>query len=235
MHHSVNLLYGDKLAASDGEIGQVKDLYVDDQCWAVRYLVVDTGSWLSGRLVLLPPHALGSLDRSGTHLQVRLTRRQIEESPAIATQKPVSRQFEQLYYQHYGLPFYWFGGGMWGMGPFPILDTLPDQVAGEAISAHPSEAPGDPHLRSTLAVDGYQIQASDGPIGQVSDFMLDDQSWSIRQLVVTTGSWFSGKKVVIPTSFVERVSFTESRFFLNMTQASVAESPLLGTAAPGAA
>jgi hypothetical protein len=57
MLRSIKQLYGDKLGASDGEIGHVKDFYFDDQSWVVRYLVADTGNWLSGRQVLISPHA----------------------------------------------------------------------------------------------------------------------------------------------------------------------------------
>jgi hypothetical protein len=115
MLRSVKQLYGDKLGASDGEIGQVKDFYFDDQNWAVRYVVADTGSWLTGRLVLISPHAFGNLDRSGKLLCVNLNRKQIEDSPLIESHKPVSRQYEEEYYRYYGWPYYWQGSGLWGM------------------------------------------------------------------------------------------------------------------------
>src|SRR5271166_7106948 len=94
---SIKQLYGEKLGASDGEIGHVKDFYFDDQDWAVRYVVVDTGSWLPGRQVLLSPHAFGSLAPAGKTLAVNLTRKQVENSPAIELHKPVSRQYEEEY------------------------------------------------------------------------------------------------------------------------------------------
>ena len=100
MLRSINQLYGDKLGASDGEIGQVKDFYFDDQNWAIRYLVADTGSWLPGRQVLISPHAFGSLYQAGKLLLVNLTRKQIEDSPSIESHKPVSRQYEEEYYRY---------------------------------------------------------------------------------------------------------------------------------------
>src|SRR5271169_4822536 len=112
MLQSSKQLYGDKLGVSDGEIGHVKDFYFDDKSWAVRYLVADTSSWISGRLVLLAPHAFGSLHQDGKVLLVNLTRKQIENSPSIDTQKPVSRQYEEEYYQYYGWPYYWQGDGL---------------------------------------------------------------------------------------------------------------------------
>src|SRR5580692_8482045 len=104
MAQSIKQLYGKELGATDGEIGHVKDFYFDDQNWTIRYLVVDTGSWLSGRQVLISPHALGRLDQGEKILRVNLTRKQIEESPSIAMHKPVSRQYEEEYYKYYGWP-----------------------------------------------------------------------------------------------------------------------------------
>jgi hypothetical protein len=59
MLHNTQSLYGRTLSATDGEIGHVQDFYFDDQTWAARYLVVDTGTWLTGRKVLLPSDAFG--------------------------------------------------------------------------------------------------------------------------------------------------------------------------------
>ena len=114
MLQSIEQLYGEKLGASDGEIGQVKDFYFDDQNWAVRYLVADTGTWLTSRQVLITPHAIGRFFEDGKVLPVNLTRKQIENSPAIEWHKPVSRQYEEEYYRHYGWPSYWQGDGLWG-------------------------------------------------------------------------------------------------------------------------
>ena len=216
---SIKQLIGDKLGASDGEIGHVKDFYFDDQNWPVRYLVADAGSWLTGRQVLIAPHAFGRLDQTGKVLRVNLTRKQIEDSPSIASHKPVSRQYEEEYYQYYGWPYYWQGDGLWGMSGFPIL---------EMPAKSPAIASGkrtDAHLRSALAVDGYHIEASNGTMGHVCDFMMDDKSWAIGQLVVKTGHRFSGKEVEIPTSQVDRISYEKSAVFVNLTSEAVEHSP----------
>jgi sporulation protein YlmC with PRC-barrel domain len=226
MLRSVKQLYGDKLGASDGEIGHVKDFYFDDQNWVVRYLVADTGSWLPGRQVLISPHAFGSLDQAGKLLLVNLTRKQIEDSPSIESHKPVSRQYEEEYYRYYGWPYYWQGAGLWGLSGFPILELPPESLPGEPATASgrlPENA--DAHLRSTQAVNGYHIHASDGTIGHICDFMMDDQSSAIRQLIIKTGHRFSGKEVQIPTSQVDRISYDESTVFVRMTREAVEQSP----------
>ena len=227
MFQSIKQLYRETLHAIDGEIGHVKDLYFDDQKWAVRYVVVDTGSWLSGRLVLISPHAFGNLHQDGKVLLVNLTRQQIENSPSIETHKPVSRQYEEEYYQYYGWPTYWDGGRNVGherfsrcaaayRRPFPNEKT-------NAAESHDERV--DPHLRSTQAMSGYHIQASDGTIGHVSDFIMDDKSWAIRQLVVETGHWFSGKEVLIPLSKIDGISYEESKVFVNLTKEAIRQEP----------
>lgn len=225
MLRSIKQLYGDKLGASDGEIGHVKDFYFDDQNWAVRYVVADTGSWLPGRLVLISPHAFGNLDQTGNVLRVNLTRKQIENSPSIESHKPVSRHYEEEYYRYYGWPYYWQGDGLWGMSGFPILELPPEPLPDEpapASDSHPERA--DVHLRSAQAMSGYHLQASDGAAGHVCDFMMDAQSWAIRQLVIKTGHRFFGKEVEIPTRTVDGISWDESKVFVNLTKEAVEQS-----------
>ena len=101
MLRSLKQLYGKRLRASDGDIGRVKDFYFNDQEWVVRYVIADTGSWLLGRLVLISPHAFGNFHQDGDSLVVNLTRQQIENSPAIESHKPVSRQHEGEYNPYY--------------------------------------------------------------------------------------------------------------------------------------
>ena len=225
MVQSIKQLYGNKLGASDGDIGHVKDFYFDDQSWAVRYLVADTGSWLPGRQVLLSPHSLDRFDQAAKVLRVKLTREQIESSPAIEQHKPVSRQYEEEYYKHYGWPYYWQGDALWGMSGFPILEqaTTPFPVEQALVTANYGEG-DDAHLRSTKAVKGYHLQASDGIIGHVCDFMMDLQSWAIRQLVIKIGHRFSGKEVEIPVSKVDRISYDESTVYVNLTMETVEQA-----------
>jgi hypothetical protein len=157
---------------------------------------------------------------------VNLTRKQIEDSPSIDTHKPVSRQYEEEYHRYYGWPYYWQGDALWGMSGFPILDLPPQPLPGEpaTTSSLPTKS-ADAHLRSTQAVNGYHIQASDGKIGHVCDFMMDPRKWAICQLVVKTGHRFSGNEVQISASVVDRISYEESTVFANLTTEAVEHSP----------
>lgn len=222
MLRSIKQLYGDKLGALDGEIGHVQDFYFDDENWGVRYVVADTGSWLTGHLVLISPHALGGLEPSGKVLAVNLTRAQIENGPLIESHKPVSRQYEEDYYRHYGWPCYWQGDALWGSSSSPVMSLL---SAPSAVTSGPPPKRTEAHLRSTLAVNGYHLQAGDGVLGHVCDFMMDDQTWGIAQLVIKTGHRFSGKEVLISASKVDRVSYEDSTVFVNLTKEAVQQSP----------
>ena len=226
MLRSIKQLYGNKLAATDGEIGQVKDVYFDDVHWTVRYVVAETGTWLTSRQVLLSPHALGNIQRSEHHLEVRLTRQQIEKSPSIEWHKPVSRQFEEEYHRYFGWPYYWEGNGLWGgMRSFPILETPGNSSPKEQTTMAEQKAPPDAHLRSTQAVKGYHLQASDGIIGHIADFLMDPKSWAIKTLVIKTGHRFSGNEVELPTGAIQRISWKDSTVFTSLTGSQVEQSP----------
>jgi sporulation protein YlmC with PRC-barrel domain len=228
MIRSIHQLYGNKLGASDGDIGQVKDFYFNDLTWAVRYVIADTGNWLPGREVLLSPHAFGSIYPAGKAMLVNLTRKQIEDSPPIERHKPVSRQYEEEYHRYYGWPYYWEGDGLWGgMRGFPVLDVPPQFYPNQPPAATgPKPERADAHLRSTQAVNGYHLQTSDGIIvGHVCDFMMDAKSWAINQLVTKIGHRFTGKEVQIPMNQVDRISYKESTVFVKLTKEVVEKSP----------
>jgi uncharacterized protein YrrD len=221
MLRSIRQLYGKTLGTAEGEIGHVKDFYFNDQHWVVRYVIADTGSWLSGRLVLISPHAFGNFHQEGDCLLVNLSRKQIENGPAIDSDKPVSRQYEEDYYRYYGWPVYWDGSGMWGMGGAPpnYLMSSEEEIDG---NNHDRD---DPHLQSTQAINGYHIQTGEGAIGHVTDFMMDDKSWEIRHLVVETGHWLSGKEIAISPKQIDRISYEESKVFVKITKEAILETP----------
>lgn len=219
MLHKAKTLKGYTLDSLDGEMGKVKDFYFDDQHWTIRYLVADTGSWLLGQQVLISPHALVAAIKENQHIAVDLTRKQIENSPSLASDKPVSRQFELDYYGYYGWTPYWDGALAWGHYPIPV--PLGKK---EAASSAPEKS-WDPHLRSTGAVTGYHIQAADGEIGHVEDFVIDDETWTIRYLIVDTRNWWPGKKVLVSPRWIERVSWNESKVFINLPRETIKQLP----------
>ncbi len=213
-------LNGYKLAARDGEIGRAKEFYFDDRNWAVRYLVADTGAWLSSRRVLISPYALDPVNQEAKIIPVDLTKEQIENSPPLEADKPVSRQYEIQYSPYYNFPAYWAGPYLWGPTPYPDRK----QHGWSDLSSSTAEKK-DPHLRSTHDVSGRSVEAFDGEIGHVDDFVVDDESWSIRYLILSTRNWWPGKKVLISTQWIERISWEESKVFVNLTREAIKQAP----------
>ena len=203
----------------DETIGKVKEFYFDDQYWTVRYLVADTGNWLTGRRVLISPYALVAVNSDHQNIVVGLTKKQIEDSPSLDSDKPVSHQFEQAYYGHYGYPMYWGGPYTWGPSPYLVRD--PEQWK----TSTQREKASDAHLRSTYSVSGHHIQALDGELGHVEDFIIDDETWTIRYLIVDTHNWWPGKKVLVSPQWIERVSWGERKVFVNLSRETIKRAP----------
>jgi len=219
MLNKAKTLRGYKLDSRDGEIGTVKEFYFDDHHWTIRYLVADTGTWLMDRQVLISPYALVGVNKEEQHITVDLTKKQIEDSPSLNSDKPVSRQFEETYYGYYGWPMYWGGEYMWGYYPYIMREREKWKKSNQGGKEW------DSHLRSTHDVSGHNIQASDGEIGHVEDFIIDDETWAIRYLIVDTRNWWPGIKVLISTKWIERVSWSESKVFVNLTRETIKQSP----------
>ena len=209
-----------KLRGKDGEIGSVKEFYFDDRHWAIRYLVADTGNWLTGRQVLLSPYSLGAINKEKENIKVNLNENQIENSPSLDSDKPVSRQYEQDFFNYYGYPNYWHGDLLWGASPFIIRD---DKKWSE--EQRKEEKSWDPHLRSTDDVTGHRIEANDGEIGHVEDFIIDGDTWAIRYLIIDTKNWWGGKKVLISPHWIDKISWEESKVYVNLTKESIKQSP----------
>lgn len=219
MLNCVKDLKGYKLNCTDGDVGAVDEFYFDDRFWAVRYLVASTGSWLSKKQVLISPYALKEVTREDKSIFVNLTKKQLEESPSTEADKPVTRQFEEAYYRFFGWPIYWGGPFMWGDYAFIQNDRKKNKAADQAGKAW------DPHLRGTKYVTGYRIHAEDGEIGKVEDFIIDDGTWAIRYIIVNTGEWLAGKKVIISPRWIERVSFDEMKVYLGLTMENIRQAP----------
>ena len=214
MERNINSLIGYGMQATDGEIGEVVDFYFDDETWTIRYLVVKTGNWLSGRKVLISAAGLAPTDIKPDLFPISITKEQIRNSPDIDTDKPVSRQQEAMLNQHHFWENYW-GSGSYG-GEMGIPNRLPVRI--KEIDRDPKE---DIHLRSITEVDGYAIHASDGEIGHINDFIVDDQTWRLIDLIVDTHNWIGGKKVLVTVAHVHSISFLNRLVYVNITLADI--------------
>jgi hypothetical protein len=225
MLRSLNSILKYEINATDGNLGRVRDFYFDDWEWRIRYLVADTGGWLSGRQVLLSPVAVGSADWAARQVRVSLTKEQVEKSPGIETHEPVSRQKEKELTSYYGWPMYWGPHGVEGAPALAEQQAEHAASQAEKGSATATVGENDSGLRSLQEVTGYHIEAADGEIGHVEDFIADEDDWTIRYMVVDTRNWLPGKKVLIAPWMIRSVRWSESKVHLDMTRDQVQAAP----------
>lgn len=222
MLRSLKALRGYTVRAKDDDIGKVHDFYFHDDTWTVRYLVIETGHWLPGRKVLVATHALGKPNWSGFAFPVALTREQVEKSPEVDTDKPVSRQQEDALHKHFGWPLYWVdpGIGAWpGSSPMvPVFDCPEEKEA----AAHEK---ADTRLRSAKEITGYRILASDGALGHVEDLITDDVHWIIRYLVVHMGKVLPAKKVLVSPQWLKEISYPNRQVSVSLTRQKILDCP----------
>jgi uncharacterized protein YrrD len=239
MLRRINQLTDYAIHATDGDMGHVKDFYFDDKQWAIRYLIVETGNWLAHRKVLISPLAIATENWDNKTFPARLSMAQVKNSPDIDTDKPVTRQHEEDYLRYYNYSRYWGGAGLWGVGVFPgmnmpgyVNNALPadsrtqEEKYDEAReSDERRHANDDVHLRSCAEVIGYGLHASDDDIGHITDMLIDEKTWAIRYLIVETGHWWSGHKVLIAPEWIEGIHWENKDVTVNLTREQIQNAP----------
>lgn len=228
MLRSLKKMKGSTVHASDGDIGRVDQFFFDDEHWVIRYIVVDTGGWLTGRKVLVSPVSVREVEWTNRRVHVNLTRDQVERSPDIDTTQTFSRRKEVEFYRYYRWPVYWGGAGLWGNGMYPAM--LPDVMITDEEKREAKIEGGraedeDIHLRSSDEVTGYHLQARDGEIGHVEDFVIDDETWAVKSIVVDTRNWLPGKKVLLEPKQINRVNWYETKVHVDLPRDSIRQAP----------
>lgn len=208
-------LSGFVLQARDGEIGRFKEIYFDDEDWFVRYVVVHMGGRFLGREVLIAPEVIESVDEDARRIVVTLTCEQVENSPPVSSERPVSRHYEAEYHRYYGLEPYWATGPI-GAPPPPRPISLP---------VSPPAEPEHPHLRSSEEVCGYHIAARDGEIGKVEDFIIDDSDWSIGYVAIDTRRWLPGRTVLISPAWIKAVDWPDRSITVDLDRDAIKSAP----------
>ncbi len=230
MLRSASELFNYTLAAQDGEIGRCKDFLFDDEFWTIRHMVADTGKWLPGVRVLISPASLGEPRWSDKIFPVGLTKDQIKEAPGVDEDAPLNRHYEKLLALYYGHSPYWLDASTWVT--FESQKYLLNREMMQDQINKLEDGGNDVHLRSIKAVLNYNIHATDGKVGHVEDFVLDDENWRVRYLVVDTRNWIPGRKVLVSPMWVELVEWLNRKVQVDLTVEEVKESPLYDPSAP---
>ena len=220
---SAKELRGYSIRATDGDAGSVKGLYFDDESWKVRYVVVRAGGLIANRPVLIVPEFVERTDRSARVLHLGLTKEQVGSAPGVASDRPVVDQEEVAHFDDHGAYPYW-GSGWEAAGASPVHagPGAPDRTAAVGILR---KEEGDPSLRSTRKIESYSIGATDAGAGHVEDFLVDDEEWEIRYVVVGTRDVMPGTKVLISPRWTSAVSWSEEEVRVDLTREQIQGAP----------
>lgn len=234
MLHSLNELKDYKILAIDGPIGQLTDLYFDDETWVIRYLIIDTGTWLSSRKVMISPISVSNPNWPDKTLPVMLNKDQIKNSPQIDLDLPVCRQHEASYLGYYGYPYYWQNGGIWGDSHYPSNSRPADDgnPPDSDVSLTTAQQGADIHLRSSKEIEGYHVKAVDGEIGHISGILIDETSWAVRYLIADTSNWWIGHKVLIAPQWITDISWPKRSVSVDLTLQALQEAPSYDSRTP---
>lgn len=223
---------GSRLAADDGSLGSVKDFLFDEDHWTVRHLVADTGHWLPGRKVLVSPVSVKEVDWVSRKVFLSLTADDVKKAPELDKDAPVSRAYERRWYDAYGYPYYWGSVDVWGGGGIYPADLVAAEQPSVASQEHKDPEDEDRILRSASEVSGYHIQAADGEIGHVDDYIFDDETWTIRYLVVDTRNWLPGRKVLLAPGWLDAIHWAESDVTTSLSREAVQNAPEFDPSVP---
>jgi hypothetical protein len=227
---NASAIKGYTIEASDGEIGTVADLLFDDRTWTTRWLVVSTGNWFLRHKVLLPLSALGKPDAEQRQFSVQLTRQQVKDSPDADTDLPISRHVEANVFNYYGANPYWTSGFALESNAIatPLVLPLSRNDTGPRARSGTDAVPqdGDPDLRSTDAIIGYHIAATDGEIGHVEDFLVDDADWRLRYMTVDTKNWLPGQRVLLSPRQIKEIDWSNKRIRVDVDREKIKSAPL---------
>ena len=226
MLRTLNTIKGNKIRAIDGEIGSVDYFFFDDDTWTIRYLVINTGNWLTGRQVLISPYSISSIDGIEGIVNLSITKEQVEQSPTIDVLQPISRLQEAAFLNYYDYPYYWDATEVWGASPYPMLVREASAVRGyKSGEQRELEHTTASRLRSTETITGYHLAATDGDIGHISGVVIDDESWVIHYVIVDTQNWWPGKKVTLSPRVVTSFDKQETKIHINLTREEIKRSP----------
>lgn len=221
MIHNEKKIHGYKINATDDELGKTDAFLFDDENWTIRYLVADTRTWLPGKTVLISPISITAVNHEEEQVSVQLTKDQVKDSPDI-DENVVTRKQEQRLNEFYGWGHYWVGPGVWGPAmyqPHLLREDLGRQASETVADLEES------HLRTTSEVQNYEIHATDGRIGHVESFLIDDETWKIRYIIVDTKNWLPGKKVLVAPAWINKVKFDEKSVHVAIEKEAVKNAP----------
>ncbi len=237
MYRSTGIVRNVMVCATDGPFGKVDQFLFDSRSWAIRYIVVETGSLFTEEKKLLSPVSFHSFGPEG--LRVNISVEQIRKSPGIDTEQPVSRRKELEIHRYYGWPYYWnyplytstLGTPLYpGYGAYPYSPLNADRnYIQNGTPVQENKNTSEEELRSTIEVTGYIVSVRDRNIGNVIDFFFDDELWVLRYTVAETGCFFAGKRIVLASQWSRNIEWETKTVYFDIDPTIIERSPLYDT------
>ncbi|MFW5814285.1 MAG: hypothetical protein ACOCWX_02455 [Spirochaetota bacterium] len=218
---------GSKIQATDGQIGKVRTFLFDEDQWVLRYIVAEYGFLFFGGHVLLSPISVTGTVEDGQEITVGLTKKQIKDAPSADLARPISRRKEEQFHRYYQIPVYWGGAGLWGSAMTPMEAGTVSY--GPATEEEPIAAGEDEyHLRSTREVEGYKVHTSDGEVGTVAGFLIEDTTWAVRYLRIETKDEIGDGSLYVSPHWVDEISWIERKLSLGINNERLSRVPTVG-------
>lgn len=221
-------LKGLKVEGKDDELGKIKDFYFDQDYFILRYLVVDTGSWLKSRKTLISTAALENIDYQTKKLRVNLNTEALKDAPSLKKNKPVSQIKEQNLAEYFNWPMYWVPpySNSPGVstdnvmrGKIPSFNNLTEEE--KEIKSREQES----NLRSFDEIKGYHIKAKDKEFGNLEDLFVDEENWLIRYLLIDTCNFLPCKNVLLSPEWIKNINWREKNISIDKTKEQIKNAP----------
>lgn len=218
MFTRANDVLGAHLAAADGPIGIVEDVVYEDSSWIIRYLTVETGTWLPSRKVLISPVAVKSVHIPGRVVTTILNIDQVRNAPSVNVHPTLDRQHELAVVEYFDWPRYWEES--------ISRDWLPSvSIFNGKKPPHVKVENGRRVLCSFRELYGYRLQAMDGRIGYVDDLIFRSEDWLIRYIVVDTRELLPSRRVLVAPQWVTKCDWDHKRLSVSLTRDEIRHGP----------
>lgn len=223
-------LKGFEVVNEDEEVGKIEDYYFDKDYWVTRYIVVDTGNWLIERDVLISPESIENIDYGEGKIYLNISTDKIENSPPVLKDEPLLRTQEKDLADYFNWPYYWSAAetgkpGVSGLSPNNLIREITIQENMDQQNPNINKEEVEAGLRSINEMINYNIHAVDGEIGHIEKFILDDDNWLVRYLVVDKRDFLPGKKVVLAPEWITNIDWVREEVKYNLKKEEIKNAP----------
>jgi hypothetical protein len=198
MLKNVDTFKNNEVHASDGMIGIIRDLYFDTQDLILKFMVIDTQSWLENREILISPESVKRFNWDRNKFDLGLLKRRIEQSRVISIDEPAGPGGRKQSREYYFLSTYW-----------------DSERAGGNLA----------HLLKDSELKRFDICLSDGRIGGTAGIIIEESTWKVEFIIVDADSMEAGKLVPLPAGWINRIDPKEGIIHVDLNKEDILNAP----------